>query len=241
MDADIAERVSPWARSDSRGQARGARRADKRDAVLRTAARLFNAQGFHATALDQVAEALQVTKPTLYRYVSSKDEILFECVRAGLQMMREGVAASRAAGGSALDQLVAGMRTYARIVTADFGMSVIRIGEDPLPAPGRAQLRALKREIDLEFRRLIEQGIAEGALRPCDARLAAFTLAGALSWIGRWYRADGGMAPEQIADTCVDLLLRGVLADGVQPPLAPRSPPGRRRAPAKKSPPGDTP
>jgi AcrR family transcriptional regulator len=232
-----APHASPWAPPDVRQRAREAGRRAKRAAVLHTAARLFNEHGFHATSLDEVAERLHVTKPTLYRYVNSKDDILFECVREGLQSMRDGVAATRSAGGSVLEQLVAGMRAYVGIVTADFGQCVIRIGEDPLPAPRRAQLRRLKREIDLEFRCLIEQGVAEGVLRPCDPRIAAFTLAGALSWIGRWYRRDGTLSPDQVAAACTELLLHGVLAD--RPPAA-RPPPRRARTASSTTTRGDT-
>lgn len=221
--------ASPWARRSPRRRGAGAQ--DKREAVLRAAAQLFNEKGFHATSLDEVAERLQVTKPTLYRYVESKDQILFECVRSGLRQLHDGAEASRAAGGSALDQLVAAMRTYAQIVTADFGMCVIRIGEDPLPAADRSRLRGLKRDLDLVFRRLIEQAIAEGSLRACDARLAAFTLAGALSWIGRWYRHDGPLSPRQIADSCVDLLLRGVLV-----PATPAATATTNTTPGRKTP-----
>lgn len=41
--------------------------------------------------------------------------------------------------------------------------------------------------------------------------MAAFMLAGALSWIGRWYRPDGDLTPTQIADQGIQLLLNGVL------------------------------
>lgn len=211
---------SPWPTSEARSRDR----ADKRDAVLRTAARLFNENGFHATSLDTVAERLNVTKPTLYYYVKSKDEILFGCVRAGLDLVRARIADASRGGGSALDRLEACMRAYVDVVTQDFGMCVIRVGEDPLPAARRRELRRLKAQIDHEFRRLIEEGIAEGSIAPtCDAKLAAFTLAGALSWIGRWYRPDGDLAPDELATRCIDMLLRGIV---VQPP----SPARRRRA-----------
>ena len=227
--------ASPWAPPEQRSRSRDAARADKRAAVLRTAARLFNEKGFHATSLDEVAERLHVTKPTLYHYVRSKDEILFACVQSGLQTMREAIAARVAAGGSALDQLEAGMRAYTRIVTQDFGMCLIRIGEDPLPAQGRAELRRLKREIDLEFRGLIARCIAEGSVRAVDPKLAAFTLAGALSWIGRWYRPGGALDAEQIADACCDLLLSGLRpAASVPPPARRRSAPASRRSTGDK-------
>ena len=110
------------------------------------------------------------------------------------------------------------MRVYALIVTQDFGKCVIRIGEDPLPAPLRKDLRRLKAGIDLEFRRLLQECIREGSIEPCDPKLAAFMLAGALSWIGRWYRSDGGLTPEQIADQGIALLLHGVARHPAGPP-----------------------
>ncbi len=214
-----AKKASPWR---TRGQGSDDREV-KREAVLRTAAQVFNEKGFHATSLDEIADRLGVTKPTLYYYIKSKDDILFECVRIGLKMMQDGIEESRAAGGSPVEQLCASMRIYTRIVTMDFGMCLIRIGEDPLPPENRKELRRLKRAIDLEFRRLIELGIASGALAPCDPKLAAFTLAGALSWIGRWYRSDGQYTPEQISDQSIAVLLHGVVRrdDAAPSPILP--------------------
>lgn len=213
--------ASPWLA----GGARTDQREIKRQAVLQTAARLFNERGFHATSLDDIAERLHVSKPTLYYYVKSKDDILLECVRTALALMQQGIAEVRRRGGRALDQLQACMRSYAAIVMDDFGQCVIRIGEDPLPPPLRKELRRLKAGIDHEFRRLIAEGVAEGSLKPCDPKLAAFMLAGALSWIGRWYRPDGALAPTQIADQGIALLLGGVLA---APAPAPRRRASRR-------------
>lgn len=212
---------SPWPAPAGRAE----QRERKRQAVLQTAARLFNERGFHATSLDDIAERLHVSKPTLYYYVKSKDDILLECVRTALALMQAGIAEVRQRGGRALDQLNACMRIYAGIVTEDFGQCVIRIGEDPLPPPLKTELRRLKAGIDREFRHLIEEGVAEGSLRRCDPKLAAFMLAGALSWIGRWYRPDGPLTAAQIADQGIALLLGGV--------LAPAPPVPRKRAPRK--------
>ena len=200
--------ASPWTAADSRAK----QREKKHRAVLQTAARLFNERGFHATSLDDIAAQLHVSKPTLYYYVKSKDEILLQCVREAQVLLQTGIAQVRQEGGRALDQLVACMRIYAIYVTDDFGQCVIRIGEDPLPPPLQKQLRTLKAGIDKEFRGLISEGITEGSLKPCNAKLAAFMLAGALSWIGRWYQHGRGLSPEQIADESIQILLGGVIA-----------------------------
>jgi AcrR family transcriptional regulator len=195
--------VSPWAPASAREEQREA----KRNAVLQTAAQMFNERGFHATSLDDVAARLHVSKPTLYYYVKSKDEILFECVRTGLQMMQTGISETSRSGGTAIEQLIACMRIYGHIVTMDFGMCLIRIGEDPLPPDSRKELRRLKSAIDLEFRRLITSGVEEGSLIPCDPKITAFVIAGALSWIGRWYQPGGEYSAEEVVERVMNTLL----------------------------------
>jgi AcrR family transcriptional regulator len=199
-------KTNPWGPPRDRAE----QRALKREAVLRTAAQLFNEKGYAASTLDEVAVRLGVSKPTVYYYVDSKDAILLECVRTGLDHLQGAIRAADAAGGRAIDKLEAAMRSYVDIVTQDFGMCVIRVGEDALPPESRQKVRHMKAGLDLEFRQLIAQGMAEGSIAPCDARLAAFTVAGALSWIGRWYRSDGPLTPKEIADEAIALLLRGL-------------------------------
>lgn len=200
--------ASPWAQAPSRA----AQHQAKRDAVLHVAAQMFNERGFHATSLDDIAARLNVTKPTLYYYVKNKDAILLACVKKGLDMTLEGIDASRAAGGNAIDQLRACMRAYAEVVTQPFGMCLIRVGDEEVPEPSRTELRRLKSEIDHAFRRLVEQGVQEGVLAPCDPKMAAFVIAGGLSWIGRWYQPQGAYSADQIIEQCTQLLLQGVLA-----------------------------
>ena len=201
---------SPWPQAPEREQQREA----KRNAVLSTAAQMFNERGFHATSLDDIAARLQVSKPTLYYYVKNKDEILLECVKKGLHLILEGIEASRQAGGNAVDQLRACMQVYADIVTQPFGMCIIRIGDEEVPEPSRTELRRMKSEIDQAFRRLVAQGVQEGTLAPCDPKMTAFVIAGALSWIGRWYQSGGEYTAAQVADQCIGTLMHGVLGPG---------------------------
>ena len=216
--------ASPWASVPDRKQQREA----KRHAVLQAAAQLFNERGFHATSLDDIAARLNVSKPTLYYYVKNKDEILLQCVRQGLEMTLEGIEASRQAGGNAVDQLRACMQAYANIVMQPFGMCLIRVGDEEVPEPSRSELRRMKSEIDLAFRRLVAQGVQEESLQPCDPKMTAFVIAGALSWIGRWYQPGGEYTPEQIAEQCIATLCEGVLRRGDTLP-APAAKPARKR------------
>ena len=88
---------------------------------------------------------------------------------------------------------------------------VTRIAETELsPAGGRA-FRAEKRKIDTRLRGLIEECMAAGSIRSGDVRLMTSTVAGALNWIAGWYDPACPLAPNQIADQVVDLLLQGLV------------------------------
>jgi hypothetical protein len=71
-------------------------------------------------------------------------------------------------------------------------------------------VRDLKRKIDMTIREYVEEGIRDGSVAPCNAKLASFALAGAVNWIGTWYRPEGELKAEEIATQFADLLTQGL-------------------------------
>lgn len=189
---------------------RAADRAAKREAVLRAAVRMFNERGFHATSLDDVAASLGVSKPTIYHYLGNKDQVLLECVSSGVAKLREAADAARGLPGRGIDRLRDFLVRYARINMDDFGRCVVRTGDEALSPDSALRFRALKREIDDAMRGLIEEGRADGSIATDDAKLLAFTLAGALNWPARWYDPAGPLDADTVAARMVDMLLAGV-------------------------------
>ncbi len=198
--------ASPWKNKKDRRRDRDV----KRDAVLRAAADLFNEKGFHPTSIDDVAKRLHVTKPTIYHYVENKDDILYQCIRIGVEATRKAVSEIAAQKAPAIDRLKAAMRQHARIAARDFGMCVVRVGEHGLPTERRNRIRRLRRDVDHRYRALVQEGIDEGSLAPCDPKLASFTIAAAIAWISRWYHDDGPLSVDDIANQCVDILMNGL-------------------------------
>jgi AcrR family transcriptional regulator len=209
-------RSSPWPKPEQREQ----EREQKREAVLGMAVRFFNERGFHATSLDDVAAALNVTKPTIYHYFGTKDEILLECVQRGLEGIRLAAEAVERTGGTGMERLRALMRDYAITMTRDFGICVIRTSDHELSPESRVRFRSLKREIDHMTRRVIEEGMQDGSIARGDARMMTFAVTGALNWIAKWYDPAGSLPPEAAADAVIETLVGG---------LAPRSTSRSRR------------
>jgi hypothetical protein len=73
----------------------------------------------------------------------------------------------------------------------------------------RRQINTLKSEIDQGIRGLLQAGMTDGSIEPCDPKITAFALAGALNWIAHWYRADEAMTAADIADAFVAVFEKG--------------------------------
>jgi AcrR family transcriptional regulator len=197
---------SPWA---ARRRLRE-HHALKRDAVILAAARAFRERGYHNTSLDDLAASLQVTKPTLYLYVPSKEAILFECFRAGLAQIQATLDDCERGRGAARERLFAFIRGYAAAIVGDFGWCMLRAEDQHLGAAMSRRIKLLKAGIDRRMRALIADGVTDGSIRPCDTRMTAFALAGALNWMGHWYREDASLGPHEIADKFIDVFNRGL-------------------------------
>lgn len=197
---------SPW--PPARDRAR--QRARKRDAVILAAAHAFRERGYHNTSLDDIAARLNVTKPTIYHYVTNKEQILFECFRTGLDQIRAVFDDLRDSDAPARERLLAVVRRYAEAVTSDFGWCMVRAEDQDLTPVMSQRIKALKAEIDQGIRRLIREGIADGSIRECDPKMAAFALAGALNWMAHWYRNDASLSAAQIAERFMDVFDLGL-------------------------------
>ena len=205
-----AGKASPWA--SSRERQRG--RELKRDAVVRAAAREFNRKGYHNTSLDDIAARLEITKPTVYYYVTSKEQLLFQCFLAGVEQIRAAFRDTRSLQLPARQRLWAVLRHYGEAMASEFGWCMARAEDQDLSAGMSRHIKALKSEIDHGIRRLIREGVQDGSIHPCDPKMTAFALAGALNWIAYWYREDQSLTGAQIAAAFLAIFENGLRPRG---------------------------
>jgi len=201
IDATPGPEKSPWLNSADQERERQL----KRSALLRAAAIEFGERGFRSTSLDVVAAKLGISKPTIYHYFSNKEEILYEIVKESLGTMQRVIDAAQGANG--LQRLRALLIAYAKTLTVDYGKCVIRTPEYDLSPEGRKQLAGMKKEIDKTIRNAIREGIEDGSIRNCDVRMAGFVVAGGLNWIAQWHSPEGPLSDDEVAETCVSILL----------------------------------
>ena len=108
------------------------------------AVRLFLEEGYHRTPLARIAERLNITKPALYNYFGSKDEILSALFRLGDEQYEERFGRIASEAGNGLVKLKALIRAYAWSMTTDFGMCFARLDDRELGEEARAAVSALE-------------------------------------------------------------------------------------------------
>lgn len=200
------EPSSPWAPFEDRRRAR----EEKRDAILNMAVRMFLADGYHRTPLNELARRLHITKPALYNYFGSKEEIIIECYRQGCRLFDASLAENNLSELSGLERLRAIIRSYVRLMTCEFGMCVVRVDDHDLSESAKAAVRKSKRKYDEAVRSCLVAGIADGSISLRDTRLAGMIITGAINSVGHWYRSDGGQSADKIADEFAVRLTEGM-------------------------------
>jgi TetR/AcrR family transcriptional regulator, cholesterol catabolism regulator len=188
----------------------------RRRAIDEVASELFHANGYAATSVRDIAKALDIQAASMYAHVASKEDVLWSIVDQAATAFEAGAASAMAESSSAdpVDRLAALVESHVEVVTADPRRSSVFVTEwRHLSEPRRAAIADRRDAYEARFRDTIRDGIAVGAFRATDPALAATFILTALNGIATWYRSDGRLTADRIADQYVDLALRALSED----------------------------
>lgn len=188
----------------------GLRHEDKRVAILRTAAQLFATQGYEATSLDQVAEQLGMHKATLYHYIKSKEEVLYQCLVKSFEDLDKVVESMHDRSVPVLERLRAFAISLSHAQNNDFGRCLVLVGSRPLAAMASSDIRSFQKRLDSTVRELVTEGIACGDIKPCNPGLVSAMLFGTLNWVPQWFKEGGKLGLDEVVDSFMDTLIYGI-------------------------------
>lgn len=183
-----------------------------REEILTKAADVFEKKGFAQTTILDVAQALELSRSSLYHYFKSKDEILealvLEHTEHAAEQMEKKLARRSGTASERLKELLSSsingrMTRGARLRVLD------QLAAEMSPEIKQKFDQGRRRVLDL-YTRLIQNGIDAGELRPVDARTAALAILGIASWTSWWYSPAGRKSPEELAEVLVDIAFHGI-------------------------------
>lgn len=185
-------------------------------AVREAALTLFAERGYHGTALSQIAGELGIRTPSLYNHMRSKHDLL----EAIVSETTEQVWSDYEDAVRGIDDPVEGLRraitTYAlRHATHRREALIVNRDISSLEGPARTRVFELRRRHEHAIRTLIEEGVAQQRMQVDRPALASFGILEMCVSIARWYRDDGALTPEDVAEQHGEFALR---IAGAQPP-----------------------
>ncbi|MEU8457273.1 MULTISPECIES: TetR/AcrR family transcriptional regulator [Streptomyces] len=179
--------------------------------LLVAAVDAFAERGYHATTTRDIASRAGMSPAALYIHYKTKEELLQRISRIGHEKVLEILRAADGAGGSATERLAeavssfvrwhAGRRTTARVVQYEL---------DALGPEARAEIVALRRQVDAVVRGIIEDGVATGEFDVLDVRGTTLAVLSLCVDVARWFNIEGPRTPEEIGTLYADLVLRMV-------------------------------
>src|SRR5437870_1149426 len=187
---------------------------DPRQEILRASARLFQQQGYDGTSMNDVAAALKLSKGGLYHHFQSKDEILFDLMSHAMDITEEKVLKPVKAIADPEERLRRLIRLHIGVVLSerDREITVMLHENHPLSPALRKRINARKKdyihfvenliaEVQTKAQAKVQEDAqsARGAKGTVTPRAAAFALLGMINWIYQWYRPEGSLQQENLA------------------------------------------
>jgi AcrR family transcriptional regulator len=180
--------------------------------IIDSAVKIFHKKGYRSATLDDVAEDLGVTKPALYHYVASKEDLLSQIYIQALETFFSYIYEIPGMALSPAEKLRLFIRRHLHtVVIENLAMfSVFFSEESQLPEADFQRIREEKKKFTHVVEAVIEEGIAQGAFRPLNPKLQAYAIIGMCNWLYRWYKpGEGPFTPDEIADQFITLLEHG--------------------------------
>jgi TetR/AcrR family transcriptional regulator, cholesterol catabolism regulator len=208
MSSKPATEKTPRPRSAERYQRR-------REEVVDIAARVFAQRGYHATSIDDLSEATGLQRGGLYHYIGGKQELLIRIHERFIEPLLHNAREIAARGESpevelrllaqALVQDIADYRDQVTVFLHEW-----RIIEDH---PEWKDIRKARKEFEEIIASCIRRGAEAGIFRPLDERTTMRGFLGMINYTYQWLNPRGRISPTAVADSFVDIFLRGILVD----------------------------
>lgn len=188
----------------------------KRVAILSQAARLFNGKGSRATTLQDIAASLGLTKTSLYYYVKTKEELIYQCYMAALERQHHCLDVIERGHSNPLSRLSAFLiqqfHNWSGAVSGRDSYQAALLEIASLKTPHRQAVEERYIALFKRLRNYVRDGIAAGSLRPCDATSTTRAIIGSIDWVFHWLHDVPEDQVDAIAHEAVDIIARGLYA-----------------------------
>lgn len=183
-----------------------------RDDIVEAATRIFSRRGYHGTSMQHIADELGMRKPSLYHHVSAKEDLLFAIHQRLIDKLVDGTLEVVSSSLGPEEKLRRIILVNTRMVTGDVdAVSVFLKERDAIAGERWAGVVAQRDVYERMVAGVIRDGVSSGVFADADPVLLTKAVLSMPSWASMWYRADGPMGAEELAELFSDVALYGLV------------------------------
>lgn len=185
---------------------------DRRKQIYEVALVALSEKGYHGTSLRDLAAAVDIQTPSLYNYVDSKQDLLFQLMRFIMEDLTSGTRSAVAVHvGDPLRGLRAAIEAFVlfnithlnEAAVSDAGLSILNKNQ-------RQSIIEMRNEFDAIYTEIILEGMDRAIFIEGDPSVVKNVITSACARVYMWYRPGGRYTPDELARTLSDYLTAGM-------------------------------
>jgi TetR/AcrR family transcriptional regulator, cholesterol catabolism regulator len=180
--------------------------------IYRGAAAIIHRKGYDATSLQDIAEAVGLTKAGLYHYIQSKEQLLYETMNYGMDRVESVVVIPARAISDPAERMRTLAANYANLIIENGQPITIILSESTGLTAAHLRKVIRRRRAFYEFvRDTIQELQDSGHVRGLDVSVTSLSLFGVMMWLAHWYQPDGRMTRDQVVEQITELTVERML------------------------------
>lgn len=197
MPSAVGHRADPGAPLDRHGE------------ILDAALELFATIGYRATTMAQIGDRIGIRGPSLYKHVTSKQEMLVEIMTGMMEELLRRQRVALDAGGDVRERLERITAVHVQYHAEHRYEAFVGHREiDNLEEPERSRILDLRREYESRFRELVQEGSRLDVFRTPSDRWSSYAILDMGIGVSAWYNPAGSVAPDELAATYAEFAVR---------------------------------
>jgi len=184
----------------------------RKEQILRTAARMFCEKTYHGTTLQDIAEEVGLLKGSLYYYITSKEKLLADIIANAVYSLSAGLKRVEGADIGCEEKIRQIIGEHIRFNAEFREAGTLFLTESHILV--KMEMKDVSRILARRDKLLadtMKEAVAQGLYRPTDLRLTSLAIIGLCNSLLFWYKPQGRLSPETIADNFFEIVHRGLL------------------------------
>jgi len=184
---------------------------EREEEILTYAAKIFAEKGYDRATLQQIAEAVGMKKGSLYYYINSKEDLLFQITNSMIDYWIKEQERVVQLDIPPQEKLRKAIKTHISLLAGDFERLCVFLHEYKSLTPAwREKIISKRNEYEDLFYQIVKEGIEKGVFNPYDPKIVTLAILGMGNWLYQWYSPNGRLSIDEIAGIFSDLIMKGL-------------------------------